>query len=138
MAKRAGRVGFGSGQTGRGSKRVTGQNGSFLNGLSGLRVKRVAGQTGRVKRVWPVLPCRTHGYFHHLPIKFLSLSFLLILKRKNFVGSREKTPGPYQFFFLSSPNQTLAKKVFIFIFFPKFFFPFSFQSFQLVKFLIVE
>ena len=51
MAKRAGRVGFGSGQTGRGSKRVTGQNGSFLNGLIGLRVKRVAGQTGRVKRV---------------------------------------------------------------------------------------
>ena len=84
-------------------------------------------------------PCAsTHGYFHHLPIKFLSLSFLLILKRKYFVGSREKTPGPYQFFFLSSPNQTLAKKVFIFIFFPKFFFPFSFQSFQLVKFLIVE
>ena len=86
-----------------------------------------------------ISPCAsTHGYFHHLPIKFFSLSFLLILKRKYFVGSREKTPGPYQFFFLSSPNQTLAKKVFIFIFFPKFFFPFSFQSFQLVKFLIVE
>ena len=46
MAKRAGRVGFGSGQSGRGLKRVTGQNGSFLNGLIGLRVKRVAGQTG--------------------------------------------------------------------------------------------
>ena len=43
MAKRAGRVGFGSGQSGRGSKRVTGQNGSFLNGSIGLRVKRVAG-----------------------------------------------------------------------------------------------
>ena len=57
MAKRADRVGFGSGQSGRGSKRVTGQNGSFLNGSIGLRVKRVAGQTGRVKRVWPVLPC---------------------------------------------------------------------------------
>ena len=41
--------GFGSGQSGRGSKRVTGQNGSFLNGSIGLRVKRVAGQTGRVK-----------------------------------------------------------------------------------------
>ena len=51
MAKRAGRVGFGSGQSGHGSKRVTGQNGSFLNGLIGLWVKRVAGQTGRVKRV---------------------------------------------------------------------------------------
>ena len=46
MAKRAGWVGFGSGQSGRGSKRVTGQNGSFLNGSIGLRVKRVAGQTG--------------------------------------------------------------------------------------------
>ena len=43
MAKRAGRVGFRSGQSGRGSKRVTGQNGSFLNGSIGLRVKRVAG-----------------------------------------------------------------------------------------------
>ena len=43
MAKRAGRVGFGSGQSSRGSKRVTGQNGSFLNGSIGLRVKQVAG-----------------------------------------------------------------------------------------------
>ena len=51
MAKRAGRVRVrvGSGQSGHGSKRVTGQNGSFLNGSIGLRVKRVAGQTGRVK-----------------------------------------------------------------------------------------
>ena len=39
MAKRAGRVGFGSGQSGRGSKRVTGQNGSFLNGSNGSRVE---------------------------------------------------------------------------------------------------
>ena len=51
MAKRAGWVRFGSGHSGCGSKRVTGQNGSFLNGLIGLRIKRVAGQTGRVKRV---------------------------------------------------------------------------------------
>ena len=36
MAKRAGRVGFGSGQSGRGSKRVIFK-----------RVNRVAGQTGR-------------------------------------------------------------------------------------------
>ena len=43
MAKRAGRVGFKSGQSGRESKRVTGQNGSFLNGSIGLRV---ADQTG--------------------------------------------------------------------------------------------
>ena len=42
MAKRAGRVGFGSGQSGLRVKRVTGQNGSFLK-----RVNRVAGQTGR-------------------------------------------------------------------------------------------
>ena len=47
MAKRAGRVGFGLSQSGRGSKRVTGQNGSFLNRLIGLRVKQV----------WPILPC---------------------------------------------------------------------------------
>ena len=46
MAKRAGRVGFGSGQSDHGSKRVTGQNGSFLNGSIGLQVKRDAGQTG--------------------------------------------------------------------------------------------
>ena len=39
MAKRAGRVGFGSGQSGRGSKRVTGQNGSFLNGSNGSQVE---------------------------------------------------------------------------------------------------
>ena len=45
MAKRTGRVGFGSGQSGYGSKRVTGQNVSFLNESIGLRVKRVAGQT---------------------------------------------------------------------------------------------
>ena len=42
MAKRAGRVG---------SKQVTGQNGSFLNGSIGLRVKRVAGQTGLTRFV---------------------------------------------------------------------------------------
>ena len=42
VAKRAGRVGFGSGQLGLRIKRVTGQNGSFLK-----RVNRVAGQTGR-------------------------------------------------------------------------------------------
>ena len=42
MAKRAGRVGFGSGQSGLRVKRVTGQIGSFLK-----RVNRVAGQTGR-------------------------------------------------------------------------------------------
>ena len=39
MAKRAGRGGSGSGRV----NRVTGQNGSFLNGSIGLRVKRVAG-----------------------------------------------------------------------------------------------
>ena len=53
----SGRVNRVTGQSGHGSKRVTGQNGSFLNGSIGLRVKRVVGQTGRVKRVWPVLPC---------------------------------------------------------------------------------
>ena len=42
MAKRTGRFGFGSGQSGLRVKRVTGQNGSFLK-----RVNRVAGQTGR-------------------------------------------------------------------------------------------
>ena len=46
MAKRAGRVGFGSGQSGLRVKRVTGQNGSFLNGLTGLRVNRVSGRVG--------------------------------------------------------------------------------------------
>ena len=51
MAKRAGQVEFGSGQSGRESKRVTGQNGSFLNESIGLRVKRVAGQMGWVKQV---------------------------------------------------------------------------------------
>ena len=39
MAKRADWVG----QSGRRSKRITGQNGLFLNGSIGLRVKRVAG-----------------------------------------------------------------------------------------------
>ena len=49
-------------------------------------------------------PCTsTHGYFHHLTIKFLLLSFLPILKRKYFVGLREKTSGPYQFFFSPLP-----------------------------------
>ena len=38
VAKRAGRVGFGSGQSGLRVKRVTGQNWSFLNGSTGLRV----------------------------------------------------------------------------------------------------
>ena len=42
VAKRAGQVGFGSGQSGLRVKRVTGQNGSFLK-----RVNQVAGQTGR-------------------------------------------------------------------------------------------
>ena len=46
VAKRAGRVGFGSGQSGLRVKRVTGQNGSFLNGLTGLRVNRVSGRVG--------------------------------------------------------------------------------------------
>ena len=46
MAKRAGRVGFGSGKSGLRVKRVTGQNGSFLNGLTGLRVNRVSGRVG--------------------------------------------------------------------------------------------
>ena len=44
VAKRTGRVGFGSGQSGLRVKRVTGQNGSFLNGLTGLRVNRVSGR----------------------------------------------------------------------------------------------
>ena len=39
MAKRAGRVGFGSGQSGLRVKRVTGQNESFLNGSIGLQVE---------------------------------------------------------------------------------------------------
>ena len=42
---------IGSGQSGRMSKRVTGQNMSFLNGSIELRVKRV----------WPILPCLTIG-----------------------------------------------------------------------------
>ena len=42
----SGRVGFGSGQSGLRVKRVTGQNGSFLNGLTGLRVNRVSGRVG--------------------------------------------------------------------------------------------
>ena len=41
MAKRAGRVGFGSGQSGLQVKRVAGQNMSFLNGLIGSRASRV-------------------------------------------------------------------------------------------------
>ena len=39
MAKRAGRVGFGSGQSGLWVKQVAGQNGSFLNGSIGSRVE---------------------------------------------------------------------------------------------------
>ena len=53
MAKRAGRVGFGSGQSGHGSKRVTSQNGSFLNGSIELQVKRDAGQTGLTRFAMP-------------------------------------------------------------------------------------
>ena len=39
MAKRAGQVGFGSGQSGLWVKRVAGQNGSFLNESIGSRVE---------------------------------------------------------------------------------------------------
>ena len=39
VAKWAGQVGFGSGQSGLRIKRVTGQNGSFLNRLIGLQVR---------------------------------------------------------------------------------------------------
>ena len=39
MAKRAGQVGFGSGQSGLRVKRVAGQNGSFLNGSIRSRVE---------------------------------------------------------------------------------------------------
>ena len=46
MAKRMGRVGFGSGQVGLRVKWVAGQNGSFLNGLIWLRVNLVMGWVG--------------------------------------------------------------------------------------------
>ena len=39
MAKRAGRIGFGLGQSGLRVKRVAGQNGSFLNGSIGLQAE---------------------------------------------------------------------------------------------------
>ena len=51
VAKRAGRVGFGLSQSGLRGKQVAGQNRSFLNGSIGLRVNRIAGQSGRVKKL---------------------------------------------------------------------------------------
>ena len=65
MAKRSGRVGFGSGQSGRGSKRVTGQNGSFLNGSIGLLVKRV---TGWVGSSWPVFFKKKKFFFFEVDV----------------------------------------------------------------------
>ena len=47
VAKRAGRVGFGSGQSGLWVKRVAGQNGTFLNGSIGSRVES-SRELGRV------------------------------------------------------------------------------------------
>ena len=47
MAKRAGRVEFGSGQSSLQVKRVAGQNGSFLNGTIRSRVES-SRESGRV------------------------------------------------------------------------------------------
>ena len=48
VAKRAGRVGFGSGQSGLWVKRVAGQNGTFLNGSIGLWSIESWVESGRV------------------------------------------------------------------------------------------
>ena len=67
VAKRAGRVGFGSGQSGLRVKRVTGQNGSFLNGLTGLLVNWVSGRvgSGRVIRkfIFSITPLQSSNFF---------------------------------------------------------------------------
>ena len=61
------------GQSGCGSKRVTGQNGSFLNGSIGLRVKRVAGQTGLTRFAMSKLPYLFVGV--GLPNRFEDFDF---------------------------------------------------------------
>ena len=59
-------------------------------------------------------PCAlAHGHFRHLPIKFLSLSFLSILERKHFSRPGRKHLGPTNFFPSPPSNQTPTKKVFI-------------------------
>ena len=62
------------------------------------------------------------GIFVQIRCPISPFNFLSILERTLFGGPREKTPRPTIYFPSSLSNQTHSKKVFIPIFFPKFFF----------------